>query len=80
MEKRKVYIAEFMSVSGKVRYVGAGATMPFDKGQAFQFATKQEARAALARIGKHHRAGTYEHIGTKTVLINKPAFMVALGL
>jgi hypothetical protein len=74
------YFAEFMGAAGKVRYVGHGAQMPFDKGQAFPFETRAAAKAALDKIHKAHRSGSYERIAARRVIVSKPSFMLALGL
>lgn len=80
MQSTKRYFAEFIAANGKPRYVGNGAMMPWAKEDAKLFTTKQEARAALAKVAPHHRAGTFEHIGTRTVTIAQPVALLALGL
>lgn len=74
------YYVEFMGANGKVRYVGEGATMPFQKEHARLFETKQDARAAYRLIGAHHKGNDWRRIGSRRVLIVNPVFMTRLGL
>lgn len=72
MTPRTMYFAEFIGANGKPRYVGEGATMPFDKESAKLFETKAEARAALARVHPAHRSGTFGRIGSRKVIVSYP--------
>lgn len=78
MTPRTMYFAEFIAANGKPRYVGEGALMPWAKAEAKLFATKADARAALARVAPHHRFGTFGRIGTRKVIIAHP--LASLGL
>jgi hypothetical protein len=80
MTRERRFYAEFMGPSGRVRYVGHGATMPHDKEAARLFETQGEARRALASVSRNHKYGTHEKVRSALFHIVKPAFMVALGL
>lgn len=80
MTAQTCYFAEFMGANGRVRYVGHGATMPFDPDHARPFEARKDAAAALKAIHAAHKGGTYERIRARRVTLAKPAFMLALGL
>lgn len=75
------FFVQFLSVSNQIRYIGHGATMPFDQDAARLFDTKVEARAACRTIAPHHRNTNYGFITRqRKVIIYQPVVAQMLGV